>query len=97
MIHFDDKRDFYRMMLNSEVIVTIIDDEANSQVTATCRDLSTTGMAIEMEHPLAMSTQVKIKLDLPSGQVPPLDIRGKVVRIDKEYEGCYLVGIYIEE
>jgi c-di-GMP-binding flagellar brake protein YcgR len=97
MINFDDKRDFYRIMLNSEVIVTIIDDEANSQITATCRDLSATGMAIEMEHPLAMSTQVKIKLYSASELVQDLYVRGKVVRIDEEYEGCYLVGIYIEE
>jgi c-di-GMP-binding flagellar brake protein YcgR len=94
---FDDKRNFYRMMLNSEVIVTIIDDEANSQITATCRDLSATGMAIEMEHPLAMSTHVRIKLDSASDLIQALDVRGKVVRIDEECDGCYLVGIYIEE
>ena len=97
MINFDDKRNFYRMMLNSEVIVTIIDDEANSQIAATCRDLSATGMAIEVEHPLAMSTHVKIKLDSSSEQVQSLDMRGKVVRVDEECEGCYLVGIAIEE
>jgi len=97
MISFDDKRNFYRMMLNSDVIVTIIDDEANSQVTATCRDLSATGMAIEVEHPIAMSTHVKVKLDSSSEQVQSLDMRGKVVRIDEECEGCYLVGISIEE
>ena len=97
IMNFDDKRDFYRMMLNSEVIVTIIDDEANSQIIATCRDLSATGMAIEMEHPLAMSTHVKIKLDSASELVQSLDIKGKVVRIDEECEGCYLVGICIEE
>ncbi|NQY88837.1 MAG: PilZ domain-containing protein [Colwellia sp.] len=97
MINFDDKRNFYRMMLNNEVVVTIIDDEANSQIMATCRDLSATGMAIEVEHPLAMSTYVKIKLDSASDQVQSLDIRGKVVRIDEECEGCYLVGIAIEE
>jgi len=97
MINFDDKRNFYRMMLNSEVIVTIIDDEANSQIAATCRDLSATGMAIEVEHPLAMSTHVKIKLDPSSEQLQSLDMRGKVVRVDEECEGCYLVGIAIEE
>jgi c-di-GMP-binding flagellar brake protein YcgR len=97
MINFDDKRDFYRMMLNSEVVVTIIDDEANSQITATCRDLSATGMAIELEHPLAMSTHVKIKLDSASDLVQTLSIRGKVVRIEEECEGCFLVGIAIEE
>jgi len=97
MINFDDKRDFYRMMLNSEVIITIIDDEANSQITATCRDLSATGMAIEVEQPIAMSTHVKVKLDSSSEQVQSLDMRGKVVRVDEEIEGCYLVGISIEE
>ena len=97
MINFDDKRNFYRMMLNSEVIVTIIDDEANSQITATCRDLSATGMAIEVEQPLEMSTHVKIKLGSASEQVQSLDMRGKVVRVDEECEGCYLVGISIEE
>lgn len=97
MKNFEDKRDFYRMMLNSEVIVTIIDDETNSQITATCRDLSATGMAIEMEHPLAMSTHVKIKLDSASELVQALDMRGRVVRIEEECEGCYLVGISIEE
>ena len=97
MITFDDKRNFYRMMLNSEVIVTIIDDEANSQITATCRDLSATGMAIETEHPIAMSTHVKVKLDSSSEQVQSLDMRGKVVRVGEECEGCYLIGIAIEE
>ena len=97
MINFDDKRNFYRMMLNSEVVVTIIDDEANSQITATCRDLSATGMAIEVEHPIAMSTHVKIKLDSSSEQIQSLDMRGRVIRIDEECEGCYLIGISIEE
>jgi c-di-GMP-binding flagellar brake protein YcgR len=97
MINFDDKRYFYRMTLNSEVTITIIDDEANSEITATCRDLSATGLAIEMEHPLAMSTHVKVRIDSASDQVQTLDIRGKVVRLYEEYEGCYLVGIAIEE
>jgi c-di-GMP-binding flagellar brake protein YcgR len=97
MINFDDKRNFYRMMLNSEVAVTIIDDEANSQIKATCRDLSATGMAIEVDNPIAMSTHVKVRLNSSSEQVQSLDMRGKVVRIDEECEGLYLIGIAIEE
>lgn len=97
MNSFNDKRDFYRMMLNSEVVVTIIDDEVNSQISATCRDLSATGMALEVEHPLGMGTHVRIKLDSASSQVQALDVSGKVVRIDEESKKCYLIGIYIEE
>jgi len=94
---FDDKRDFYRMMLNSEVFVTVIDDEVNTNLTATCRDLSATGMAFELEHPIAISTHVKVKLDSASSQIQPLDICGRVVRIEEESTNCYLIGITIEE
>jgi len=100
MISFDDKRGFYRMMLNNEVVVTVIDDdndEENCQLTAECRDLSATGIAIEMKHPLALSTHVKVRLDSASNQVQSLDMCGKVVRIDEESEDCYLVGIAIEK
>lgn len=94
---YDDKRNFYRMMLNSEVLVTVIDDEANSQMSATCRDLSATGMAFEIEHPLAISTEVRVKVDSASSQVQPLDVCGRVVRIEEESNNCYLIGISIDE
>jgi c-di-GMP-binding flagellar brake protein YcgR len=97
MKDYDDKRDFYRMMLNSEIAVTVIDDEVNSQLSATCRDLSATGMAFEMEHPLAISTNVRVKLDSASSQVQALDVSGRVVRIEEESSNCYLIGIAIEE
>lgn len=85
------------MMLNNEVVVTIIDDEVNSQISATCRDLSATGMAIEVEHPLAMGTKVRVKLGSAGNKIQALDVSGKVVRIDEESKSCYLIGIYIEE
>ncbi len=97
MVNFDDKRDFYRMMLNNDVIVTIIDGDVNDELTATCRDLSATGMAIEVAHSIEMFTMVKVKLNSASSQIQPLEIRGKVVRINEESEGCYLVGIVIEQ
>ncbi|TYK64888.1 PilZ domain-containing protein [Colwellia echini] len=94
---YDDKRNFYRMMLNSEVAVTVIDDEVNTTITATCRDLSATGMAFEIDHPLSISTQVKVKVDSASSQVQALDVSGRVVRIEEESANCYLIGIAIEE
>ena len=97
MINFDDKRDFYRMMLNTEVTVTVIDDETNSQLIATCRDLSATGMAIEISHPLDFDTHVRVKVASANNNVPSLDIYGKVVRVEEESKECYLIGITIEE
>ncbi|UUO25172.1 PilZ domain-containing protein [Colwellia sp. M166] len=97
MVNYDDKRNFYRMMLNSEVTVTIIDDEANSKILATCRDLSATGIAIEMEHPLEMNTAVHISVQSANSSVQPLDVKGKVVRVTEESANCYLIGINISE
>ena len=97
MINFDDKRGFYRMLLNSEVKITIIDDEVNTQVLATCRDLSATGMAIEMSHPIELGTAVKISVESASSSVQALDALGKIVRVKEEGPECYLLGVEISE
>jgi c-di-GMP-binding flagellar brake protein YcgR len=97
MSGFNDKRNFYRMMLNREVVVTVIDDQANTEILAVCRDLSATGMALEMEQPIELGTQVRVKVDSSGNQVQALDARGKVVRLDEESSNCYLLGIAIEE
>ena len=97
MLNYDDKRDVYRMMINSDVTVTIIDDEANSTVMATCRDLSATGMAIEMPHPIELNSKVRISVDSANTSVQPLDAAGKVVRVTEEGPECFLVGVNISE
>lgn len=97
MLNFDDKRNFYRMMLNSEVTVTIIDAEANSQIFATCRDLSATGMAIEMTHPLEIGTQVRVRIDSSNANVQAFDATGKVVRVVEETTESYLIGLSLQE
>lgn len=97
MVNSDDKRNFYRMMLNSDVSVTIIDDEANSNIFATCRDLSATGMAIEMTHPIELQTNVRVSVESSGDSVLPLDVKGKVVRVTEEGDERYLIGINIAE
>lgn len=96
-VSYDDKRNFYRMMLNSDVSVTIIDDEANSELMATCRDLSATGMAIEMSHPIEINTNVKVSMGASGSTIQPLDVKGKVVRVTEESGDNYLIGINIAE
>jgi hypothetical protein len=97
MINYDDNRDFYRMMINSQVTVTIIDDEVNSTIVAVCRDLSATGMAIEMPHPITLDTSVRVYVDAAGSSIASLDVKGKVVRCTQESEECYLLGINISE
>lgn len=97
MSSINNKRNFYRMMLNTEVSVTILDDEVNSKGLATCRDMSATGMAVEMTSPLEIGTLVRIKVESSNQGVHALDAKGKVVRVDEENKDCYLIGIHIDE
>ncbi|MGB1198692.1 MAG: PilZ domain-containing protein [Thalassotalea sp.] len=97
MLNYDDKRDFYRMMVNSDVTVTIIDDEANSTLLATCRDLSAAGLAIEMSHPMELNTEVKVNIDSANSSVQSLNVKGKVVRVNEEAPDSFLIGINISE
>jgi len=97
MGNYEDKRNFYRMMINAEVNVTVIDDEVHNQLVATCRDLSATGAALEMEYPLTLGKQVKMSVGSPTGTVDALNIEGRVLRVTKESEDCFLVVISIEE
>jgi hypothetical protein len=97
MIEHDDKRTFYRMMLDSEVEVTVIDAEVNSLIIASCRDLSATGMAVEMYSPLTLGARVRVTIASANNNVESLDIRGKVVRVEEESPDFYLIGIAIED
>jgi len=95
MLGYDDKRNFYRMMLNSEVVITILDDEATTELFATCRDLSATGMAVELNHPLEMGIKVRMKIASSGTNIQAFDANGKVVRVLEESPDCYLIGITI--
>ncbi|WDE07761.1 PilZ domain-containing protein [Thalassomonas viridans] len=97
MVTFDDKRNFYRMMLNSEVTITIIDDETNRQLIATCRDMSAEGMAIEMDYPLDLGTRVRVRVESSTQSIQSLDAQGRVVRVEEESADCYLVGVKIDD
>jgi hypothetical protein len=97
MLNYDDKRNFYRMMVNSEVSVTILDDEVNSQFTAVCRDLSATGLAIEMESPVETGTQLKVHIESTNASIPSLHARGEVVRCAEDGPDNYLVGVAIQD
>ena len=85
------------MLLNSEVRLTIIDDEANSTLFATCRDLSATGMAMELSHPLELGTMVRARVESTNSSIQPLDVTGKVVRVEEESAESFIIGIAIEE
>ena len=98
MLGYDDKRNFYRMMINSPCSVTLADDPTKASMSAVCKDISATGMSVEMgEVLLELGTLLEISIESNSDQIPSLNAKAKVVRCDSIDDGAYLVGVEISE
>lgn len=93
MPHRNDNRHFYRMMINAAVKVFINDPETAREIDGICRDLSASGMAVEIDEPLEMGILVKVRLESPDASVAPLDAIAKVMRCTQENEDCYQLGL----
>ena len=71
MLGYDDKRNFFRMMVNSPCQLQIIDDESSRTLQAVCKDISATGMSLEVDEPsIEVGTQVSVSIDSTSSQIP---------------------------
>ncbi|WP_177168895.1 PilZ domain-containing protein [Thalassotalea agarivorans] len=97
MPNFSDQRCDYRNLINTEVSVTIIDQEGNTQIDAVCRDYSATGISIELNHPLALGTQVNITNRHFDAGLSAIDCQGSVVRVIEEASDAFLIGIVLSD
>lgn len=98
MLGYDDKRNFYRMMVNSPCEVSLSDNPSAAPIAAVCRDISATGMSLEIEQPsIDLGTLLDITIDSNNDQIPSLEAKAKVVRCDKEAENTCFVGVEISE
>ena len=98
MLAYDDKRNFYRMMVNSACQVVIVDAQETQSMNAVCRDISATGMSIELEaQNIENGTLLEITIESQSEQLQSLVAKSKVVRCDEINEHSCLVGVEISE
>lgn len=93
MLNRGDNRHFYRMMVNADVKLMINDPEAARVIDGICRDLSASGMSVEIDEPLEMGVLVRVRLESPNASVAPLDATAKVMRCSQENEECYNLGL----
>ncbi len=93
MLNRNDKRNYFRMMVNAEVQMMINDPESGRGLSGICRDLSATGMAVEVDEPVEMGTMIHLRLESTNSSVVPLDAHAKVVRCSQESEDLYQLGL----
>jgi hypothetical protein len=81
MLGSEDKRNFFRMMLNSPCELTITDSESSRTIPAICKDISATGMSFDVEEPsIELGTVVEVSIESNSNQIPSLQAKVRVVR-----------------
>ena len=97
MLSRNDKRNYFRMMVNTEVQMMINDPESGRMLSGICRDLSASGMSIEVDEPLEMGTLIRVRLDSANASIPPLDASAKVMRCSQESEDIYQLGLAFME
>ncbi|WP_157982801.1 PilZ domain-containing protein [Aliidiomarina minuta] len=92
MIVDKENRNFYRMMLDAEAEVQIGDES----LTGICKDLSATGLALELNHELDMGQVIGVTIK--GGTVQSLSMQVKVLRVERLNEnrlvyGCEVVSM----
>ena len=98
MLGYDDKRNFFRMMVNSPCQLEVNDEESSRTLQAVCKDISATGMSLEVAEPsVELGTKVNVSIDSTSSQIPSLSAIATVVRCVPESESSCLIGVEISE
>ncbi|MDO6693484.1 PilZ domain-containing protein [Aliiglaciecola sp. 3_MG-2023] len=98
MLGYDDKRNFFRMMLNSPCELTVHDDESTRSMPAVCKDISATGMSFEVEEEsVEIGTLVDVAIESTSSQIPSLSAKAKVVRCERSSDSSCIIGVEIIE
>ncbi|WNC70645.1 PilZ domain-containing protein [Thalassotalea psychrophila] len=93
---FDESRSMFRTMVNQQITITLLDEETNIDVMVNCRDISTTGIALEIEHPVEVGTIIKFHHECDEQLSAPLtDCKGRVLRCEQESNDLFLLAIEI--
>jgi hypothetical protein len=86
------------MMVNSPCELALLDDPAQRTMQAICKDISATGMSLEIEQPtMEIGTLLGVSIESNSDQIPSLIAKTKVLRYTAETENSCLLGVEIIE
>lgn len=98
MLGFDDKRNFFRMMVNAPCELKLKDDESVRTLQALCKDISATGMSFDVEESsVELGTMVDVTIESTSSQVPSLTASAKIVRCEALSDTHCTIGVEIIE
>jgi len=91
---WDEKRDFIRMKVDTLITLSV---DSDTNVKGYCRDLSGTGMLIEVEEEVTAGSTCKTTLPSSNDAFPALDAKVKILRCTQISDSKYQLGTEIIE
>jgi hypothetical protein len=92
----ENKRKFLRMIVNSACDLKIVDDSSSRNLRAVCKDISATGMSIDIEvKSVEMGTMLNVHIESPNSQFPSLTADTRVVHCKEVDVDLCNVGVEI--
>ena len=88
---YSEKRDYIRMRLEAPVTLR----HAGQEIPATCLDLSSTGMQLEVECTLQMGDEVNVHIASDHNELSGLNAQAEVVRVIDLGAGRQSIGLAI--
>lgn len=92
---YSEKRDFIRMKVDAEI--NLLFDNPTKEITGICRDLSGTGMLIEVEEQVEEGKTFQTKLPSSNDAFPPFNATVAVKRCSPTERETWLLGTEITE
>ncbi|MCY7296397.1 PilZ domain-containing protein [Alteromonas sp. a30] len=95
MLGYDDKRAYFRMIMNSPCELKIKNQDSPKVLTAVCKDISAVGMSFEIEEAVELEQELEVAIESTNAQIASLSAEVKVVRCIKQDDTTYVIGVEI--
>jgi hypothetical protein len=93
--NWDEKRDFIRMKVDTQITLAV--DDSEIKVEGFCRDLSGTGMLIEVNQEVNTGTTCSTTFPSNNEAFPSLDAKVKILRCIQLSDNKFQIGAEILE
>lgn len=91
--NYEEKRDFMRMDINSEAVLRI----HGESYPATCIDLSSTGVRLQVSSPAAVGDEVEVEIISSHSSLSSFRASATVVRCEAASADAQVLGLQVKQ
>lgn len=91
--NYSEKRNFIRMKINTEITL----ETAEGRITGLCKDISGSGLLIEVDREFPIGTTLLAHINSHSDLHPPFRATCETTRMLVNDSGKYFIGLTVKE